>query len=78
MNTILKVVIAVATIALIGAGGVALYQSQRVEVEVQAPPPAPLMPAPARKDAGDIDKLPPVTLPDNRTPAQKAASETKH
>jgi hypothetical protein len=26
---------------------------------------------------GDIDKLPPVKLPDNRTPAQKAASETK-
>jgi hypothetical protein len=77
VNTILKVVIAVATIAFIGAGGVALYQSQRVEVQVQAPSPPPT-PAPAHKDYGDIDKLPPVTLPDNRTPAQKAASETKH
>jgi hypothetical protein len=76
VNTILKVVIAVATVAFIGAGGVALYQSQRVEVQVQAPPPAPV-PAPARKDAGDIDKLPPVTFPDTRTPAQKAGSETK-
>ena len=76
MNTILKVVIAVATVAFIGGGGGALYQSQRVEVQVQAPPPAPI-PAPARKDAGDIDKLPPVRLPDTRTPAQKAGSETK-
>jgi hypothetical protein len=76
VNTILKVVITVATVAFIGAGGVALYQSQRVEVQVQAPPPAPI-PAPAQKGAGDIDKLPPVTLPDNRTPAQKAGSETK-
>lgn len=76
MNTILKVIIAVATVAVIGVGGVALYQSQHVEVQVQAPPPPPT-PAPARKDAGDIDKLPPVTLPDNRTPAQKAGSETK-
>jgi hypothetical protein len=75
VNTILKVVIAVATIAFISAGGVALYQS--VEVQVQAPSPPPT-PAPPHKDYGDIDKLPPVTLPDNRTPAQKAASETKH
>lgn len=75
MNTILKIIIAVATVAVIGAGGVALYQSQHAKVHVQAPPPP--TPAPARKDAGDIDKLPPVTLPDNRTPAQKAGSETK-
>jgi hypothetical protein len=72
VSAILKVVIAIVTVAVIGAGGVALYQSQRVEVQVQAPPPPPT-PAPVRKDYGDIDKLPPVALPDNRTPAQKAS-----
>jgi hypothetical protein len=76
MSATLKIIIAAVTVAILGAGGVALYQSQRVEVQVQAPPPPPPAAEP-RMNIGDIDKLPPVKLPDTRTPAQKAASETK-
>jgi hypothetical protein len=72
VSTILKIIVVVVTVVVVG-GGVALYRSQEVEVQVQAPaqPPEPQM------NIGDIDKLPPVKLPDGRTPAQKAASETK-
>lgn len=75
MSTTIKIIVAIAAVGLLGAGGVMLYQRQRIEVSVQAPP----APPPARApNIGDIDRLPPVTLPDNRTPAQKAASGTKH
>lgn len=79
MAMLLKLVIVVVTVAALGAGGYMVYQRQTVEVRVQ--PAAAALPSASevermRKGHGDIDKLPPVTLPDNRTPAQKAADPT--
>ncbi|HEU4458820.1 MAG TPA: hypothetical protein VFR90_06830 [Methylibium sp.] len=65
--------IAIATVVVLGAGGLMLYQSQRIEVQVQAPPVPASSPEPKRRNIGDVDSLPPVVYPDNRTPAQKAA-----